>query len=95
MIARGQTFKDITIYLDGCSFYECRFERCTIVVSGLMGSVLEAPHFQDCHWVLNGPARNTLQFLTNLHRGGAHQLVENTLDVIRGKRQPGGAGSLH
>ena len=83
MIAEGQVFRDKRIYLDGSSFYQCRFERCTVVYAGTLGFVLDNPRFIDCRWEVQGPARETLGFLRALYAAGAHELVEQTFESIR------------
>ena len=85
MIARNQTFSDVTVYLDGSSFYDCVFERCTVVFSGVLPAVLNNPRFVDCKWVAAGPADTTINFLTSLYKAGAKDLIEATFDTIRGK----------
>jgi len=85
MIAYDETFKDATIYLDGCSFYRCRFERCTVIIQGLSGCTLVDPMFVDCTWTASGPALNTFQLLGSLYRAGATELIDKTFDSIRGK----------
>ena len=85
MVAYDQTFTDAQIYLDGKSFYRCRFERCTIIITGLMGCVLSDPRFIDCKWTVSGPAQNTLQLLGALYNAGATDLIEGTFNQIRGK----------
>jgi hypothetical protein len=85
MIARNQTFSDVTVYLDGSSFYDCTFERCTVVFSGVLPAVLNNPRFVDCRWAAAGPAETTIGFLTALYKAGAKDLIEATFDTIRGK----------
>ncbi len=87
MIAHDQVFSDAKVFLDGSSFYRCRFERCEIVITGYVGCNLVDPKFVDCTWTVNGPAQNTLQLLSALYAVGATDLVEATFDEIRGKRQ--------
>ena len=86
MIAYDQVYKDAKIHLDGASFYRCRFERCEILISGLMGCDLVEPRFVDCKWTVTGPAQNAFQLLSALYAAGAIDLVEATFDQIRGKR---------
>jgi hypothetical protein len=85
MIAYDQTFKDATVYLDGSSFYRCKFERCTVVISGFIGCTVVDPQFIDCKWTVSGPAENTLQLLSSLYKAGAKDLIEATFDSLRGK----------
>ena len=86
MIAKGQTFTGITIYLDGGTFTgDCRFERCTVVISGVLPVVLENPRFVDCQWSFIGPASTTVSFMAAMHRAGAKELIEATCNSIMGK----------
>jgi hypothetical protein len=88
MIAYDQVFTEAQIYLDGSSFYRCKFQRCTIVINGLIGCTLVDPQFIDCRWSVSGPAQTTFELLAALYRVGAVDLVEATFDQIRGRRQP-------
>ncbi len=85
MIAYDQTFTDATVYLDGNSFYGCRFERCTIVINGYLGCTLLDPRFIDCRWTVSGPAQNVFQLMTALYKAGATDLIESTFNTIRGR----------
>lgn len=90
MIAEDQTFEDMTIVLDGGSFYRCTFIRCRMSFSGLLPCIVESPNFVECHFDLQGPAANTLAWLGALYRAGGQALVEETFDQIRGGE--GGTG---
>jgi hypothetical protein len=92
MIAYDQVYTDAKIYLDGASFYRCRFERCEIVINGLIACQIVDPLFVDCRWTVNGPALNTLQLLSALYAAGATALIDATFDEIRGKT-PGTANA--
>ena len=85
MIARNQTFSDITVYLDGSSFYDCVFERCQIVFAGVLPATLNNPRFVDCRWEAIGPALTAISFLSSLYKAGATDLIEATFQSIRGK----------
>jgi hypothetical protein len=95
VIARKQKFKDVTIFLDGSSFIECTFERCTFVYSGLMLVALEDNSFKECKWQFSGSAQNTLAFMGALYGGGLHDLIEATFDNIRGKANPAAVITKH
>ncbi len=86
MIAKKQTFSDATIYLDGASFYDCTFERCTIVFSSLLPTTLSNPKFIDCVWQATGPAEYTINFMASLYKVGARDLIEATFKTIRGEK---------
>ena len=94
MIAKDQTFAGMTICLDGGTFMNCRFERCTIVISGQLPIVLENPRFLDCQWSFIGPASTTVSFMAAMYRAGAKELIESTCNSIMGKGpQPSELGS--
>jgi hypothetical protein len=84
MIAKGETFSNAKIALDGAYFENCKFERCILVYSGLLPVTLQNNNFIDCRWEFSGPAANTVGFMQALHKGGAKELIERTLDAIRG-----------
>jgi hypothetical protein len=86
MIAKNEVFTEVTVYIDGASFYDCRFERCTIVFSGLLPAVLHNPMFVDCRFEAAGPADTTIKFLASMYQAGARELIEATFDNIRGRR---------
>ena len=86
MIAQNQKFENITIYLDGCSFYGCRFEGCNLVFNGVLGFVMENPSFQSCSWTPQGPALQTLQLLGTLYKGGATDLIDRIFHSITGEQ---------
>lgn len=86
MIAYDQVFTDAQVFLDGSSFYRCKFQRCTIVINGYMGCSLVDPQFIDCNWTVAGPAQTTFELMAALYRVGAVDLIEATFDQIRGKR---------
>lgn len=83
MIAHDQTFSDAVVYLDGGSFYRCKFERCTIIITGYLGCTLVDPMFVDCTWTVKGPAENTFALMSGLYRAGAKELIEATFNQIR------------
>ena len=86
MIAENQIFRGKRIYLDGCSFHGCTFERCILVYSGTLGVDLVEARFIDCRWEVEGAALRTLRFLKLLYAVGARRLVENIFSEIRGER---------
>jgi hypothetical protein len=85
VIAKDQTFTGMTICLDGGTYSNCRFERCTIVISGVLPVVLDNPRFVDCQWSFIGPASTTVSFMAAMYRAGAKDLIEATCNSIMGK----------
>jgi hypothetical protein len=95
MIGRNQTFENITISLDGGSFYGCTFSRCRLQFSGLLPVVLEGGTFNECIWEFLGTASNTVAFMTALYKAGARDLIEGTFRTIRGEQTTGPISMLH
>ena len=86
MIAKGQKYSDVTVYLDGSSFYDCTFERCTVVFSSVLPMTLHNPRFIDCKWQATGPAEQTINFMSALYKVGARELIDATFRTIRGEK---------
>jgi hypothetical protein len=59
MIARGQTFSDMRIVLDGCSFYGCTFRSCVFIYCASLPVVLQGSHFEGQLPVGVRPRRET------------------------------------
>ena len=90
MIARDQTFSDIRIVLDGCSFYGCTFRSCVFIYCASLPVVMQGCQIEGtCQWEFDRAAKSTMEFLATMYRGGATSLVENTFDAIRGARSKG------
>jgi hypothetical protein len=86
MIATEQTYENMMIYLDGSTFVECRFIRCTLSYSGLLPVHLERNAFDNCNYAFTGPAAATMAFLTGLYHGGGpvgEQAVEQIFEDVR------------
>lgn len=90
----NRTFESEDVVLDDNEYYNCTFRRCTIVYRGIGRLVLSGNHFDAPEWRLEGPASNTLMFLTDLyHNFGevGRGVVEATFENIRrGHTPPGG-----
>ena len=83
MIASGQSYRDITVYLDGCSFTNCIFERCVFIYSGQMGVHLDSNSFVNCSWEFAGPASATLAFMSVMNNAGAADIVDQIMAGIK------------
>ncbi len=83
MIAHGQKFENVTIFLDGSSFYNCQFSNCNLVFSGVVGFLMDHPVYQNCRWTPQGPALQTIQLLSNLYSSGAVDLIEAVIKAIK------------
>ena len=102
MIAENQTFTDRTIYLDGASFYHCKFARCRLTFSGAIPPHLRTPEFHDCQREFLGPAGVALGFLKQLSQlPGGNVLIESMFGKPKGeqirssKRRSGASNRPH
>jgi hypothetical protein len=77
MIARHQKFEDMHIVIDGCTFINCSFVRCTITFCGQLPVAITDNSFTDCRWQLDGAAKMTVQFLQSMSAGGGQPIVES------------------
>jgi hypothetical protein len=83
MIANSQAFRDIQICLDGGTFTNCTFERCTLIYSGAIPVQLNGNDFHNCKWRFAGAAANTVSFMRALYGAGAKGLIEQMFESIR------------
>jgi hypothetical protein len=82
----NKSFFGETVSVCGNEYHGCTFTRCTIVFRGDQSTALVECLFQQPKWVLEGPAANTLRFLTTMyHKLGEPgvRLVEETFNNIR------------
>ena len=82
MVAIGQTFTGIRIVMDGGTFVDCVFEKCTLHFSATLPVTMERVRWIDSRWEFGGPAAHTLEFLKSLYVGGGKEVVEATLNAI-------------
>ena len=79
----GRSFFSKTIALDGSSFVNCVFSKCTMIYSGGETPALSGCRFDDCSWQFGGDAANTIAFLSGMYQGGFDRLIESTFHEIR------------
>ena len=97
MLVTGKKFRNATMQLDGNTFKNCTFTNCKMVFSGYMPVGLENSTFNKVSWSFTGPALTTLGFMRALYAGGGSggmELIENTLQAIRGEKPTSGQ-TLH
>lgn len=97
MIFEGKELADQEISLDFNEFVNCRFVRCSLVFRGFGPARLRGCIFDDVTWSFDGPAANTVKFMTGLYHGagqGGRQLIESTFENIR-KGVDSGRTTLH
>jgi hypothetical protein len=85
MLAKDQKFDKATLSLDGGTYVDSVFERCHVLISGLLPIHLQNPRFVDCTWAFTGPASNTINLMSDMYRAGARELIEATCNNIMGK----------
>lgn len=70
-----QLIKNQQVILDGAHYRNKKFENCKLIYSGGKVPSLINNEFNECEWVFENEARNTLQFLRQLASGGGMDLV--------------------
>ena len=87
----NKSFFSERIILDGNEYRGCTFTRCQLVFRGEQVFGIVECLIQDSQWVAEGPAANTLRFLTEAyHKMGEAgiRLVEETFNNIRLNKMP-------
>ena len=88
-MAKGMTYVDSRVDIDGKEFLESRFENCEFVYSGGALPTLGDCVFVNCRWSFVGPAGRTIQLMSKMYAGGMRELIEHTFDNIRGAAAQG------
>lgn len=83
MKTKSQTFKDITVDLDGIEYEDCTFVHCRMILTGTKPLSLKACNLIDCQFTFDGPAGAALELLGALYADGAHEFVEQAFEAIR------------
>ena len=85
----GASFSNETVVLDGNEYRNCTFTNCEIVFNATAPSSLNGINFIDCRWTFNGPAGQTIDFMTALYQAGMTELIDGTFENIRrGSHRP-------
>lgn len=85
-VVANETFVDQTIPVDDVLYQGCQFTRCRIVFQGTGHAHFETCVFNECQWVFDNGADNTLQYLAYLYRvlgPGGPDLVESIFASLR------------
>lgn len=84
---RNQVLENQEVQIDGNSFFGCTFRNCRMIFKATGAPVqMEDCKFEGVRWDFEGPAFQTLNFMTALHEGagpGGRRLVEETFENIR------------
>lgn len=80
-----KTFNGEKVQLDDGIFDTCTFEGCTIIYCGGTLPLMRSCTFNNCQFVLDEAAGNTLIYLAHLHKfgNGGATIVEGMFDMIR------------
>ena len=81
----NNTYNNTRLDLDGHEYINCTLNNCELVFRGERHTQLDGCQFNDCQWVLSGPAKNTMDFLRAVYHAGdwGKQLVEETFNNVR------------
>jgi hypothetical protein len=66
MLISNRDYVEQRVELDGLDFEACRFQRCTLVYEGRAETALNGNEMEDCEFVLEGAAGQTMRFLVAL-----------------------------
>lgn len=83
-----KTFTDEKISVDGNQFYRCIFNECHLIYHGGELPFIEKCQFNDCLWRLMDAAWQVERYLKNLYAGGLANVVEDWINMVRGKEPP-------
>jgi hypothetical protein len=72
------------VVLDGHTFRNATFDRCTLVFSALAPVRLEGCRFIECTWRFSGAAATMLDFLQALVQGGGEEVFQMVLRILIG-----------
>jgi hypothetical protein len=82
----NQTLTGERVKIDGNEYKNCTFERCIIEYHGETAVRLLDCKFVACRWAFDGPAGNTIRFMSALYQNGdptLQKLVDDTFDNVR------------
>jgi len=82
-LIKNQTFTDEPVEIDGNSFFNCKFIRCTLVYSGGGSTSFDTCVFDDPKLSFLGPAGNTLAFMESLMKTPFRTMIEKTFENMR------------
>lgn len=79
----NQTFKNVTVDVDGTEFVDCHFENCTLAYSGGGHFLFSDSPIVGCSMVFVDAAERTLEALSVLYQTGMASAVEIVFDFVR------------
>ncbi|HEX5498449.1 MAG TPA: hypothetical protein VFX03_04445 [Thermomicrobiales bacterium] len=81
-----KTFQNQNIHIDEDEYESCRFQDCRIIFTGKGPARFANCKFDECQWVFDDAAEETIQYLAALYTGlgaGGRALVEAIFQGIR------------
>ena len=82
-------YHDTTVELDGHTFQNCTFDRCTLVYRGNDLPNLTNNSLNECLFRFDDAAIRTIVFLQQLYTGGMEKIVEDFIRLIKSGAPPG------
>jgi hypothetical protein len=79
------------VKLDGNSYVNVTFERCIMEYHGTASVKLQDCKFVACRWAFDGPAGNTIRFMSAIYQNGdptLQKLIDDTFGSIRTGKIP-------
>jgi hypothetical protein len=84
----GIHYQDATVELDGNTFQNCTFDRCTMVYRGNDLPYLISSVFNNCQFRFDDAALRTITLLHRLYAAGAEKIVEEYIEMIKSGTPP-------
>lgn len=80
----GKKFNKESVNLNGNEFDHCTFNNCKLIFNGVGSVTLTNNSFNDCAWIFEGPAADTVAFMKALYSmgGGGKDLIVHTFNEI-------------
>jgi len=79
---QGESFRNTVVRVDDETYESCTFDQCQVVFAGT--GAFQASHcsFNDCVFSFDGPALQTLRFMSAMDRLSS-TVVEGMFDAVR------------
>jgi hypothetical protein len=83
MIANQKFFKQ-DVLIDGQKFFNCQFIQSRIVFRATAPVQFDKCVFTECEWVFDGPAENTLRFMSALATSLGDEARTMVINMLNG-----------
>ena len=87
---RDKKFHKETVELDDFEYFNCNFEKCSLVYQGGTIPLFDACNFDGCQFNVAGAAERTLNYLCKMQAsgGGLADVCDGMLSKIAACRPP-------